>query len=52
MKDSEEYGYCNKQVLLEECIPSTRNNIWCYPTLRVFSITCVQYLVNGLDYSC
>ena len=38
MKHSEEYCHCNKQVLLEECIPSLRNNIWCYPTSRVFSI--------------
>jgi hypothetical protein len=52
MKHSEEYCHCNKKVLLEECIHSIRNNIWCYPTSRVFSISCVQYLVNGLDYSC
>jgi hypothetical protein len=36
------------QTLLEECYPSLRINIWCYPTSRVLTISCVQYLVNGL----
>jgi hypothetical protein len=35
----------DKQVLLEECIPSIRNNIWCYPTSRVLSISCVEYIL-------
>jgi hypothetical protein len=48
MKHSEEYRHCNKQVLLEECIPFLRNNIWCDPTSRVFSISCVHVMVNGL----
>jgi hypothetical protein len=29
--------------LLEEFYPSIRINIWCYPTSRVFSISCVEY---------
>jgi hypothetical protein len=48
MKRSEEYFHCNKKVLLEECIPSLRNNIWSYRTSRVFSISCVHVMVNGL----
>ena len=31
------------QALFEEFCPSLRINIWCYPTSRVFSISCVQY---------
>jgi hypothetical protein len=31
------------QALFEECYPSLRINIWCYPTSRVLTISCVQY---------
>jgi hypothetical protein len=43
LKHSEEYFCCSKKGLLEECYPSLRLNIWCYPTLRVLTISCVQY---------
>jgi hypothetical protein len=37
----------------QERIPSIIGSIvWCYPTSRVLTISCVQYLVNDLDYSC
>jgi hypothetical protein len=40
------------QALLEECIPSIRNNIWCYPTSRVLSTYLVlSILVNDFVYS-
>jgi hypothetical protein len=32
-----------KQVFLEKFYPSIMINIWCYPTSRVFSTSCVQY---------
>jgi hypothetical protein len=31
------------QALLEECYPSLRINIWCYPTSSFLTISCVQY---------
>jgi hypothetical protein len=40
------------QALLEECYPSLRINIWCYPTSRVLSTFFCSLLVNGLVYSC
>jgi hypothetical protein len=43
MNHSEEHGHSNNQVFLEECIYSIRNNILCYPTSRVLTISCVQY---------
>jgi hypothetical protein len=40
----------SKQVLLEECIPSIMNNIWCYPTSRVLTISCVQYFGERFEF--
>jgi hypothetical protein len=48
----EVYCDCNKQGLLEECYPSLRINIWCYPTSMVLTISSVGYLVNVLVYCC
>ena len=31
-------------IWLVECIPSIRNNLWCYPTLRVLFYTIVYYV--------
>jgi hypothetical protein len=40
------------QALVEECYLSLRINIWCYPTSRVFSISCVQYFSEWFGVYC
>ena len=45
--DAKKKCFVVASIWLVECIPSLRNNLWCYPTLRVLSIFGVTSLLDG-----